>query len=160
MDGQGWDITGFADPVTLIRIFTARYTATYFPFILADLNLHGINLFKNICFVNVELCSTKDSTSLIQTSFQENKAKLAQHSSSENCASGSESDALDMPAPCSLSVPGRREMSPTKKRPSPPGPGKSLAMLAGHFGFEFAQCWIRLEYSTPISANPLCSHSR
>ncbi|CAL9001389.1 unnamed protein product [Prunus brigantina] len=123
MASQGWDITRFADLVTLIRIFTARCTATYFPFILADLNLHGIDLFKNICSVNVELCSIEDSASLIQTSFQENKAKLAQHSSSENCASGSESDALDMPAPRSLSVPGRREMSPEKETESS-GSGK------------------------------------
>ncbi|CAL8163855.1 unnamed protein product [Prunus armeniaca] len=129
MAGQGWDITLFADPATLIHIFTARCTVTYFSFILADLNLHGIDLFKNICSVNVELCCTEDSVSLNQTSFQENKAELAQHSSSENCASGSESDALDMSATRSLSVPGRREMSPEKETESSGSTKKSRHAL-------------------------------
>lgn len=72
--GQRWDITRFVDPATLIHISTARCTKIYFPFILANLNQHGVDLFKNICFVDFELCYTEDSTSLIQASFQERDA--------------------------------------------------------------------------------------
>ncbi|CAL8992344.1 unnamed protein product, partial [Prunus brigantina] len=73
------------------------------------------NLFKDICSVDVELCCTEDSASRIQASFQEREVELAQHSSSEDCASESESDQSDMSAPRSLSVPGRRERRPGKK---------------------------------------------
>ncbi|CAL8996866.1 unnamed protein product [Prunus brigantina] len=96
---------------------------TYLPFILADSNLHEIDLFKDICSVDVELCCTEDSTSFIQASFQEREAELAQHSSSKDRTSGSESDQSDMLAPRSLSVPGRRERRPGKE-PEPSGSRK------------------------------------
>ncbi|CAL9006224.1 unnamed protein product [Prunus brigantina] len=54
--GQGWDITHSVDHATLIRLSTARRTATYLPFILADSNMREIDLFKDICSVDVELC--------------------------------------------------------------------------------------------------------
>ncbi|CAL9015253.1 unnamed protein product [Prunus brigantina] len=113
--GQEWDIAHFVNPATLIRLSTARRTTTYLPYSLANSNLHGIDLFKDICSVDVELCCTEDSASRIQASFQEREVELAQHSSSEDCVSESESDQSDMSAPRSLSVPGRREMRPGKR---------------------------------------------
>ncbi|CAL2230942.1 unnamed protein product [Prunus armeniaca] len=113
--GQGWDITYFLDPVTFIHLSTARRLVTYLPFILVDPNVCEINLFKDICSVNVELCCTKDSSSLIQASFQEREAELAQHNSSEDCVFGSESNQSDMSVPRSLSVSGRRERRPGKE---------------------------------------------
>ncbi|CAL9012809.1 unnamed protein product [Prunus brigantina] len=121
--GWGWDITRFLDPATLIRLFTAHRSTTYIHFILVDPNLLGTDLFKEICSIDVELCCTKDSVSLIQTSFQEREAELAQHSSFEDCVSVSESDQSDMSAPHSLSVPGRRERRPGKE-PKPSGSAK------------------------------------
>ncbi|CAL8167969.1 unnamed protein product [Prunus armeniaca] len=85
---RGWDIIGFLDPATLIHLSTARRSATYLPFILANPNLREIDLFKDICSVNVELCCTEDSMSLIQANFQEREAELAQYSNSEDCVSG------------------------------------------------------------------------
>lgn len=97
------------DLATLIRMSIARDTVIYILFILAYLNLYRIDLFKNIRSVDVELCCTKDSASLIWVSFQEKEVELAQHSSFEDCASKSESDHSDMLAPRSLLVPGRKE---------------------------------------------------
>ncbi|CAL8171294.1 unnamed protein product [Prunus armeniaca] len=71
--GQGWDITRFIDSAILICLSTACRTATYFPFILADSNLHGIDLFKDICFVDVKLCCAEDSASLIQPVFKKGR---------------------------------------------------------------------------------------
>ncbi|CAL8112622.1 unnamed protein product [Prunus armeniaca] len=88
--GRGWDITRFLDLATLIRLSIAH-------------------LFKDICSVDVELCCIEDLASLIQASFQEREAELAQHSSSEDCVSGSKSDQSYMSAPRSLSVLGFRE---------------------------------------------------
>ncbi|CAL8112825.1 unnamed protein product [Prunus armeniaca] len=107
--GRGWDITRFLDPATLIRLSIARCSVTYLSFILVDPNLREIDLFKDICSVDVELCCIEDLASLIQASFQEREVELAQHSSSEDCVSGSKSDQSDMSAPRSLSVLGFRE---------------------------------------------------
>ncbi|KAI5318461.1 hypothetical protein L3X38_038169 [Prunus dulcis] len=118
--GQVWDITCFVDSATLIRLSSARRTMIYRPFTLADSNLCKIDLFKDICSVDVELCCTEDSASLIQAIFQEREAELAQRSSSEDCASGSESDQSDMSATRSLLVPGSRERR-SEKGPEPSG---------------------------------------
>ncbi|KAI5324884.1 hypothetical protein L3X38_033957 [Prunus dulcis] len=101
------DITLLLNPATLICLPTARRTATYLSFILADSNLCGVDY----------------SASLIQASFQEREAELAQDNNSENCTSGSESDQSNMSAPCSLSVPGLRERRP-RKEPEPFGSTK------------------------------------
>ncbi|CAL8169968.1 unnamed protein product [Prunus armeniaca] len=95
---------------------------------LANLNLHGIDLFKDVCSVDVELCCTEDSTSRIQDSFQEREVELTQHNGSEDCAFESESDQSDMSTPRSLSVPGRRERD-REKSLSFPGLRRSPAML-------------------------------
>lgn len=71
------------DPETLVHISAARHSTIYFPFILADLNLCRVELFRNICSVDVELCCTKDSMSLIQACFQERDAEVARHNSSK-----------------------------------------------------------------------------
>ncbi|CAL2271071.1 unnamed protein product [Prunus armeniaca] len=117
---RGWDIIGFLDPATLIHLSTARRSATYLPFILANPNLREIDLFKDICSVNVELCCTEDSMSLIQANFQEREAELAQYSNSEDCVSG----ATLIVGP----EPGDRE-----KSPSPPVLRRSPAMLHRSF---------------------------
>ncbi|CAL9011588.1 unnamed protein product [Prunus brigantina] len=121
--GRGWDITCFLDLATLICLSTVRRLVTYLPFILIDPNLRGIDLFKDICSFDVELCCTEDLASLIQATFQEREAELAQHSSSEDCVSESEYDQSDMSAPRSLSVPGRRERR-LGKEPEPSGSAK------------------------------------
>lgn len=56
--GQRWDVDHFVDPTTLIHISIAHRIIIYFMFILADLKVHGIDLFKNICSVDAELCYT------------------------------------------------------------------------------------------------------
>lgn len=104
-----WDVDHFVDPTILIRISTAHRTTIYFLIILANLNLHGIDLFKNICSVDAELRYTEDLASLIQASFQEIKEKLAQHSWSEDWLSKSKYNHLNMSALCSISILGCKE---------------------------------------------------
>lgn len=70
--GQGWDVTRFVFPATF-RMSIARRIAMYFAFILADLNLHGIDLFKSICSVDVKLYCTEDSSSLISPVFKKKR---------------------------------------------------------------------------------------